>query len=30
MEEIDNKELYEFIFASDFLKMLRKAALEKK
>lgn len=30
MEEIDNKELYEFIFASDFLKKLREAALQNK
>ena len=29
MEETENKELYEFIFASDFLKKLRKAALKK-
>lgn len=29
MEEIENKELYEFIFASDFLKKLREAALSK-
>ena len=29
MEETENKELYEFIFASDFLKKLRKAALNK-
>ena len=30
MEETENEELYEFIFASDFLKKLRKAALETK
>lgn len=30
MEESKNKELYEFIFASDFLKKLRKAALQNK
>lgn len=28
LEETDNKELYEFIFASDFLKKLREAALK--
>lgn len=28
MEETDNQELFEFIFASDFLKKLRKAALK--
>ena len=30
MEETDNKELYEFIFASDFLKQLREAAIQSK
>jgi len=30
MEETDNKELYEFIFASDFLKQLREAAVQSK
>ena len=30
MEESENKELYEFIFASDFLKKLREAALQNK
>ena len=28
LEETENKELYEFIFASDFLKKLREAALQ--
>lgn len=30
MDETDNKELYEFIFASDFLKQLRQAAIQSK
>ena len=30
MGETDNKELYEFIFASDFLKQLREAAIQSK
>lgn len=30
MDETENKELYEFIFASDFLKQLRQAAIQSK